>query len=71
MIGDPPLLALLKVHYTERLVLVCARTVGVVGLPGTFAGIISRKPDGELEPTILLAITLNLYFWPVVIPDVK
>jgi len=36
--------------------------VGVVGLPGTLAGIISRKLDGELAPTMLFAITLNLYF---------
>ena len=51
----------MKVHYTERLLLVWARIVGVEGLPGTLAGIISRKLDGVLAPTALFAITLNLY----------
>ena len=61
----------MKVHYTERLLLVWARIVGVEGLPGTFAGIISRKLDGLLAPTTLFAITLNLYRWPEVIPEVR
>lgn len=34
--------------------------VGVEGLPGTLAGIISKKLEGGLAPTTLLAITLNL-----------
>jgi len=43
------------------LLLDCAKTVGVFGLPGTLAGIISRKLEGGLDPTMLIAIILNRY----------
>ena len=44
-----------------------ALKTGSNGRKGVVAGLTSMKLDGELAPTILLAITLNLYFYPAVI----
>jgi len=53
------------------LVLETEVTVGVSGLPGVEAGIISMYDEGELKPIELIAYTINLYFYPAVIPDVR
>jgi len=48
-----------------------AVSVGVLGEPGVSAGMISMWVEGFAYPTAFRAITLNLYFWPVVSPVVK
>jgi hypothetical protein len=53
------------------LVLVSADSVGVSGLPGVDAGIISMKFEGALRPIALIEYTINLYLRPAVKPEVR
>jgi len=54
----------------EIYVLLTDVTTGVVGAPGTSAGMISSELEGVPWPTEFTAITLNRYFVPVIIESV-
>lgn len=69
--GVPPFKDSVNVHEIWMLVDDSDVSVGVFGLLGVVAGIISKWLDGAPKPITFLATTLNLYLRPVTRPELK
>jgi hypothetical protein len=65
LIAEPPSDAKLQSISTIELTI---DVTGVVGVPGTYAAIMTISDENELNPNAFLACILNVYDCPIVSP---